>query len=364
MIEDGSFDTAVTGPLSYCHASGTAIQPNDRHFRCSYCGELFLEQYRFEETPVCQQCAREQGMAQALEQERAAKAEAEAAQAREAAAREAERQHHEEEARRAREAEERSAREAEASRRQVLEKLGITDEHWVPIQCGRFLMGSPETEGERKDSERQHWVKVDEFEMMKTPVTWAMYLAYCEATSRELPTEPEWGRPKDHPVVNVSYWDAVDYAQWLSEQTGWLCRLPTEAEWEYACRAGTTTPFWTGETISTDQANYDGNYAYGSGCKGVYNKRTTPADLYPANTWRLHDMHGNVSEWCASVFDEHYGGKESDDASQDRTNNRLRVLRGGSWTSKPVRARSAARTRFDPFERTYSWGFRLARIKL
>ncbi|MCG8050165.1 MAG: SUMF1/EgtB/PvdO family nonheme iron enzyme [Candidatus Thiodiazotropha endolucinida] len=366
-------DKPGAGPIGYCYRSGKAIHAGDPHFKCTDCDQLFLETYRFEETPVCQQCAQEQGMAQALEQERTAKAEAEAIQAREAAARKAERQRHEEAARLAREAHERAAREAEASRHQALEKLGITDEHWVAIQGGRFLMGSPETEEGREDNERQNWVKVGDFEMMNTPVTWAMYLAYCEATSRELPVEPDWGRHNDHPVVNVSYWDAVDYAQWLSEQTGWLCRLPTEVEWEYSCRAGTTTPFWTGDTISTNQSNYDGHYAYGSGCKGEYKARTTPVDRYPANPWGLHDMHGNVFEFCVDVWDEFlyvvpwdefYSNKESEDVSQDRSKYQLRVRRGGSWAYGPNAARSAARESTTPDLGFETLGFRLARIKL
>ncbi|MCG8050159.1 MAG: SUMF1/EgtB/PvdO family nonheme iron enzyme [Candidatus Thiodiazotropha endolucinida] len=324
---------AASALIGYCYRSGKAIHAGDPHFKCTDCDQLFLETYRFEETPVCQQCAQEQGMAQTLEQERSARAEAEA------------------------------AREAEEAQRSIQQQLGITDADWVSIQGGRFMMGSPETEEGHEDRERQHWVKVGDLEMMKTPVTWAMYLAYCEATSRELPEEPEWGRPKDHPVVNVGYWDAVDYAQWLSEQTGWRCRLPTEAEWEYACRAGTTTPFWMGETISTDQATYHGGVSYGSGDKGIVNFHTTQVNLHQANPWGLHDLHGNVYEWCASEYDENYDGKECEDASQDRLNDRDRVVRGGSWMNLAPHVRSAVREKKNSrgWMKRHIDGFRLVR---
>src|SRR5262249_47079270 len=107
----------------------------------------------------------------------------------------------------------------------------------------------------------------------------------------------------DRPVEMVSWNDCVDFCKRLGEKTGMWFRLPTEAEWEYACRAGTTTPFHFGETISTDQANYDGNYTYGNGTRGVYRKRTKPAGSFPANAWGLHEMHGNVWEWCQDGYE-------------------------------------------------------------
>jgi formylglycine-generating enzyme required for sulfatase activity len=160
-------------------------------------------------------------------------------------------------------------------------------------------------------------------------------------------------------VIHVSYWDAVDYADWLSERTGRPCRLPTEAEWEYACRAGTTTPFWTGETLTMEQVNY--HYAYGSGPEGVYRRQTTPVRLFPPNPWGLHDMHGNVWEWCASAYDADYTARERHDASRDRANDGPRSLRGGSWVDQPARMRSAVRGRYAPSGRFSFTGFRLAR---
>ena len=233
---------------------------------------------------------------------------------------------------------------------------------WAAIPAGKFLMGSPESEEGRRNDERQHWVKVLAFDMLKTPVTWGMYRKFCEAIGRDLPEAPFWGIHDDHPVVNVSYWDAVDYCEWLSRETGWKIRLPTEAEWEYACRAGTETPFWTGETISTDQANYDGNSTYGRGKKGVYNQRTTEVDRFAPNPWGLYDMHGNVWEWCASEYDKDYGGGECQDASWGRGSGRLRVMRGGSWSFRPYALRAACRLRIAPVFRSENAGFRLVRL--
>jgi formylglycine-generating enzyme required for sulfatase activity len=241
-----------------------------------------------------------------------------------------------------------------------LADLGIPADAWASIPGGEFLMGSPEGEEGRRDDERPHRVRVAAFQMLKTPVTFAMFDAFCAATGRESPRDQGWGRA-DRPVINVSYWDAVDYANWLSERTGQICRLPTEAEWEYACRAGTTTPFWTGETLTTEQANYDGESAYGSGPKGVYRDQTTPVRLFPPNPWGLHDMHGNVCEWCASAYDADYTGREWHDASRDRTNDGPRSLRGGAWNIGPAWVRSAYRTRSAPTYRYNVTGFRLAR---
>jgi len=195
-------------------------------------------------------------------------------------------------------------------------KPSITDSDWADIPAGEFMMGSPESEQSRNDNERRHHVEVASFKMLKTPVTFVMYDAFCSNTGKDKPEDKDWGRA-NRPVIYVSYWDAVDYCAWLSKKTKWSVRLPTEAEWEYACRAGTTTPFWTGKTISTDQTNYNGNFTYGDGSKGIHREKTTTVDMFQPNPWGLHDMHGNVLEWCASEFDEGYGGMELRDASGD-----------------------------------------------
>jgi formylglycine-generating enzyme required for sulfatase activity len=196
-------------------------------------------------------------------------------------------------------------------------------------------------------------VQVQAFQILKTPVTFAMFDAFCEATARDKPKDTFCGRA-DRPVINVSYWDAVDYCEWLSDQTGDQICLPTEAEWEYACRSGTTTAYWYGDEPDHARMHY---------C-------VTPSDLvmtkavgmYEANAWGVKDMHGNVNEWCASEWDESYQGLEQRSAMSDRSNGNPRVVRGGSWLDGPDRARSAARDSDNPANSFFTKGFRLARL--
>ncbi|HRD50644.1 MAG: SUMF1/EgtB/PvdO family nonheme iron enzyme [Candidatus Competibacter sp.] len=229
----------------------------------------------------------------------------------------------------------------------------------VMIPGGRFLMGSPPDEPERRDNERQHEVKVASFTLGKYAVTFGEYDRFASANRREKPKDEGWGRERC-PVINITWFDAMAYAEWLSQQTGQQYRLPTEAEWEYACRAGTATPFYFGETISTDQANYDGNYTYGGGQKGGYQGKTVEVGQFPANAWGLHEMHGNVWEWIGSEYNGDYGGAELCTVG-DSNSGGPRVLRGGSWLYGPKWLRSAARIGFDPRIRDYNVGFRLAR---
>ncbi len=251
------------------------------------------------------------------------------------------------------------------------------------IPSGRFLMGSPEGELERRDDERQHEVQVAVFAIGKYAVTVGQFRRFVEARGYRTEAEEgggiyclagsEWKQDPDknwrnpgfpqtdnHPVVGVSWNDAMVYVKWLNVQTGQQYRLPTEAEWEYACRAGTTTPFYLGTTISTEQANYDGNYVYGKGRKESYRRRTVEVGQFPANAWGLHDLHGNVWEWTGSEYDENYGGAELHGVS-DRDSGGPRLLRGGSWFSGPRWLRSAARYRIAPRLWYGSVGFRLAR---
>ncbi|MDG4551662.1 MAG: SUMF1/EgtB/PvdO family nonheme iron enzyme [Candidatus Contendobacter sp.] len=240
----------------------------------------------------------------------------------------------------------------------------------VVIPAGRFLMGSPEGELERRDNERQHEAQVAVFAIGQYAVTVGQFKRFVEArgyrteaekgggiyywTGNEWKQDPDksWRNPgfaqtDTHPVVGVSWNDAMVYVDWLNEQTDQRYRLPTEAEWEYACRAGTATPFSFGETINTDQANYDGNYVYGKGRKGVYRQKTVEAGQFPANAWGLHDLHGNVWEWTGSEYDEGYGGAESRIAG-DPNSGGPRVLRGGAWNDGPLWLRSAARFGYFP----------------
>lgn len=252
---------------------------------------------------------------------------------------------------------------AEALGMPVLLRDGLKDgsegPEMVVIPAGRFLMGSPEDEPERCDDERQHPVTIQRpFAIGKYEVTFAQYDRFAEATGRDKPNDRGWGRGR-RPVINVDWHDAVVYAEWLSEQAGQEYRLPTEAEWEYAARAGTATPFHFGETISTDQANYDGNYTYAGGSKGDYRKKTVEVGQFPANAWGLHDVHGNVWEWTCSEYDKAYGGAELEYVGKNDAS-ALRVIRGGSWGSEPRNLRSATRGWFTPGLQFKDLGFRLA----
>nr|VFJ46400.1 MAG: Formylglycine-generating enzyme, required for sulfatase activity, contains SUMF1/FGE domain [Candidatus Kentron sp. DK] len=240
-------------------------------------------------------------------------------------------------------------------------KDGSPGPKMVVVPGGKFMMGSPQEEKVRDSDEGpQRRVRIAEFALGATEVTFAEYGRFARATGRRLPNDEGWGRG-NRPVINVSWHDATAYAEWLGEQTGEQYRLPTEAEWEYAARAGTTTPFSTGECIHTDQANYVGTFDYaGCGAKtGVYRKETVPAGSLPANPWGLHEMHGNVLEWTCSLYKTPYDGNEQRCASNGVGG--LRVLRGGSWSGGPRWLRSAYRFWLDPVYANDYTGFRLAR---
>jgi formylglycine-generating enzyme required for sulfatase activity len=224
----------------------------------------------------------------------------------------------------------------------------------VAIPGGTFMMGSPETEEERDDSESpQHRVTVAPFFMGKYPITQEQYEAV-------MGNNPSNFQGKKRPVEQVSWHDANEFCQILSQITGKTYRLPNEAEWEYACRAGTTTPFHFGETITTDVANYDGNYTYASAPKGVYRQKTTDVGSFPANNFGLYDLHGNVWEWCADIWHKNYNGAPSDGSLwESGGDNTQRLLRGGSWGYDPRNCRSASRLRVYPGFRLNGIGFRL-----
>jgi formylglycine-generating enzyme required for sulfatase activity len=224
----------------------------------------------------------------------------------------------------------------------------------VAIPGGTFLMGSPESEPERNDRESpQHTVTIQPFFMGKFPVTQAQWQAVASfpKVNIDLKSDPSNFKGANRPVEQVSWNDAVEFCARLSKATGREYRLPSEAEWEYACRAGTTTPFHFGETITTDLANYDGNYTYGSGSKGEYRKQTTDVGSFPANAFGLHDMHGNVWEWCQDTWHENYKGAPTDGSAwvdENANQNTTRIIRGGSWQSNPRDCRSASRDRDNP----------------
>jgi formylglycine-generating enzyme required for sulfatase activity len=237
----------------------------------------------------------------------------------------------------------------------------------VVIPAGEFMMGSPEDEVERKEDEGpQHRVIIPApFAMGRYAVTFDEFDHFVAATRySHNPSAEGWGR-EDRPVINVCWRDAVAYANWLGEETGKDYRLPTEAEWEYACRAGTTTPFHFGETVGTDQANYKGNIAYGAGAAGIDRGKTVAVGGFPPNAFGLHEMHGNVSEWVADCYrdDAYRTHGEYPEMAGTMDESAHHVLRGGSWSSYPRLLRSANRNWFsyDFLVRFNSDGFRVAR---
>jgi formylglycine-generating enzyme required for sulfatase activity len=233
----------------------------------------------------------------------------------------------------------------------------------VVIPGGIFMMGS--LEGEGYNSEKpQHEVIVESFRLGKYPVTQAQWKAVSAFTqaNRELKPNPSYFTGDNHPVERVSWEDAVEFCDRLSQYTGRTYRLPSEAEWEYACRAGTTTPFHFGETITTDLANYDGNSTYGNGVKGVYRKETTEVGSFGvANNFGLYDMHGNVWEWCQDNWHSNYEGAPTDGNAwldNEESSDRKR-LRGGSWLNDPEHCRSACRNDLNLDYYFNSIGFRV-----
>jgi formylglycine-generating enzyme required for sulfatase activity len=277
------------------------------------------------------------------------------------------------------------------------------------IPAGSFLMGSPEHEPHRSKTEcPQHEVTLGSFFMAKTPITQAQWrmVASWPRVNRDLDLDPSRFKGDNRPVEQVSWHDAMEFCYRLSHRTGKNYTLPSEAQWEYACRAGTTTPFHFGPTISTDVANYDGNYIYDQGSKGIYRKQTTDVAIFPANAWGLHDMHGNVWEWCLDEWHDSYEGAPVDGSawmegdslgespaaaccaagrgsttprtaarptaststrtsatttsvSASVASDASRQLRGGSWNYYPAYCRSAFRINAHPAYRYNFFGFRV-----
>ena len=229
----------------------------------------------------------------------------------------------------------------------IIEKPVI---EWADIPAGSFLIGSPSSEADRNEDEWQVKVHLDSFRMSRHEITFAQYDLFCEATGREKPDDNGWGR-KNRPVMNVSWHDAKAFAEWMG------ARLPTEAEWEYACRAGTTTPFNTGENITTFQANYNGKTPYKDFAEGEYRRETMPVGSFEPNAWGLYDMHGNVWEWCSDWYSA-YPKKEQSNPQGPETGN-SRVFRGGGWYSAGMMCRSARRYNLNP-DFSYNFiGFRI-----
>ncbi|BAY45964.1 hypothetical protein SAMD00079811_35710 [Scytonema sp. HK-05] len=231
----------------------------------------------------------------------------------------------------------------------------------VAIPGGTFEMGSPPDEPERDDSESpRHTVTVQPFFLAKYPVTQAQwrFVAQLPQVNRELDQDPSDFKGANRPVECVSWYDAVEFCLRLSQYTGRPYSLPSEAEWEYACRAGTTTPFHFGETITSELANYDATETYGRGSKGIYREETTEVGSFGvANAFGLYDMHGNVWEWCLDDWHDNYEDAPTDGSPWFDDNDNISqkkgeaVLRGGSWIFYPKFCRSASRYDFNGAER-------------
>ncbi len=247
------------------------------------------------------------------------------------------------------------------------EKLGNAIElDMILVHGGNFLMGSPETEEERSDHESpQHPVTIKSFFLGRYPVTQEQWRIVAETYDRvniDLKPDPSTFKGPKCPVEQVSWYEAKEYCDRLAKKTKRPYRLPTEAEWEYACRAGTTTPFYFGNTISTELANYDGNYTYANGVKGEYRNETTPVDYFDvANAWGLCDMHGNVWEWCQDHWHDNYeGAPEDGSAWLTEDSNAPRIRRGGAWFFNPKLCRSAYRFTLNSNDRDDNLGFRVS----
>jgi len=261
---------------------------------------------------------------------------------------------------------------------------------YIFIAGNTFLMGSPDSEVDReKEDEAHHQVKVSDFYMAKYAVTLEQFETFIMESNYKTDADKgggssvwsgkEWKikagvnwrcdvngqeqKDKQHPVIHVSWNDVTKYYNWLSKKLNAIFRLPTEAEWEYACRAGTTTPFNTGKNLTTEQANYNGNYPYRNKPKRKYLEKTTRVGSYPPNEWGLYDMHGNVWEWCMDWYGEKYydeckkKGVVENPAGPETGS--YRVLRGGGWYSFGQYCRSAFRSTGSPDRRPYDVGFRL-----
>lgn len=217
----------------------------------------------------------------------------------------------------------------------------------VYIPDGIFIVGLPEGEG-YEDEKPQHEVTVSAFFMGKYPITQAQWraVAALPKVTRDLKPDPSSFRGDNRPVEKISWYDAAEFCARLSNNTGKNYRFPSEAEWQYACRAGTTTPFYFGETITSELANYYGSKTFADEAKKEYREETTDVGIFPPNGFGLHDMHGNVWEWCA-------------DSLHEENNDYIKLLCGGAWNLDPHYCRSAACSRSSPDLYGNNVGFRV-----
>jgi formylglycine-generating enzyme required for sulfatase activity len=250
-------------------------------------------------------------------------------------------------------------------------EVGGVKLRWCPP--GRFLMGSPPDEPEHRFDETQVEVRLTRgFWMGKYEVTQGQW----KRVVGEFPGKQPTGEGDDFPVVEVNYVEAEEFCKKLTEQgyksgtlpKDWEFRLPTEAQWEYACRAGTTTATSFGNKLSSKQANFLGGKPYNGAEQGPSLYRATPVGSYPANAWGLRDMHGNIFEWCRDWYHQQLAGGDDPDlsarkgtANQDGTFSRVR--RGGAWNDDGKYLRSAFRLRYEPERRSDHIGFRVVAVR-
>ena len=250
----------------------------------------------------------------------------------------------------------------------------------VVVPAGEFMMGSEDKEpGRRPEEGPRHKVAIHQpFALAEHWVSRAEYGKFVEATKYSVGDKcqtwkegkwseeagrsfrnPGFAQDDGDPVVCVNLDDAKAYVTWLAKETGRPYRLPSEAEWEYAMRAGTTTPFWWGATITTAQANYNGNLVYAGGAKGEFRLRTVSSALKP-NGWDIYGL-GNAAEWTEDCWNDSYQGAPVDGSARTSGNCSLHAVRGGSWASDPAALRSAARASVENVTRRNDLGFRVAR---
>ena len=236
---------------------------------------------------------------------------------------------------------------------QALEPLDLFKEcsvcpEMVVVPSGEFIMGAPESEPGSEDNERPpHKVTIAKpFAVGRFAVTFEEWDAcIADHGCRNYRPPDRWGRGRQ-PAINLWWDDARAYAKWLSDKTGKPYRLLSEAEREYVTRAGTSTPFWWGSSISTDQANFDGSFAYpplGSSPTGEYRGRTVPVDSFMPNPWGLYQVHGNVYEWVEDCWHNNYTGAPTDGSPWTIVDCARHILRGGAWNFAPWQLRSGDR---------------------
>ena len=241
----------------------------------------------------------------------------------------------------------------------------------VAIPGGKFLMGTEDQEIKRllrkfnssayTREQPQHEVNVNPFFMGKYPVTQGQWKAVASLpkVKRDLKADPAHFKGGNRPIENISWEEAVEFCRRVSKQTGKEYRLPSEAEWEYACRAVTTTPFHFGETITGKLGNYNENKTYPSEFQGEYRQETTTVGIFPPNAFGLYDMHGNVWEWCQDDFHENYGGAPVDGRAWISGSSSNKVLRGGCWRYDSCYCRSAYRFSYNRDVGLINFGFRV-----